>query len=400
MLEREADLVGVERRARDRDDGPRDTDDEHRLESHRRAEHDETECLPVARGRFHQQTEPPYEKEQASLGQREGQRDLKRQAAKGLRGGNPHVVHGASACYATSGSRVRGTNASVNAADVHLDQATLSRLHALSGGAAWGVSREALADAIGRSVAHRFDTPPSTAEAEAYLASLHVADLALACACRAGNDSAWEHLVRDVRPALYASARTIAGDEGRELADSLYAELYGLPGADGQPRSLLAYFHGRSRLITWLRSVMVQRLIDRRRQSSRLTPLDESADAEETPVRASLGASDPHRDVYVEYTQRALDEAIDAMAPKDRIRLRLYYGQDLTLARIGRLLGESEATVSRRVASARRALRADVEQRLRNQHGMSDAAVQQCFEYAASAPEMQLDRLLTGAEDS
>ena len=31
---------------------------------------------------------------------------------------------------------------------------------------------------------------------------------------------------------------------------------------------------------------------------------------------------------------------------------------------------------------------------------MSDATVQQCFEYAASAPEMQLDQLLTRAEDS
>src|SRR4026209_1393570 len=162
------------------------------------------------------------------------------------------------ACYATSGSRVRGTNDSVNAADFPLDHATTARLHSVSGGAAWGVSCETLADALGRSVAHRFDSTPPRTELETYLSSLHLADPALACACRAGNDAAWEHLVREVRPALYASARTIAGDEGRELADSLYAELYGLPGADGQPRSLLIYFHGRSRLLTWLRSVMVQ----------------------------------------------------------------------------------------------------------------------------------------------
>jgi RNA polymerase sigma-70 factor, ECF subfamily len=293
----------------------------------------------------------------------------------------------------------RGTNASVNAADVHLDHAITARLHALSGGAAWGVSPEVLADALGRSVAHRFDSTPSQADLETYLSSLHIADLALACACRAGNDAAWEHLVREVRPALYASARTIAGDDGRELADSLYAELYGLPGADGQPRSLLGYFHGRSRLITWLRSVMVQRLIDRRRQSSRLSPLDESEQTDDRLGHVAQAASDPHRDTYVGHTQRALDEAIDTLAPKDRIRLRLYYGQDLTLARIGRLLGESEATVSRRLAQARRGLRADVERRLRTQHGMSDAAVQLCFEYAASAPELQLDRLLTRAED-
>lgn len=293
----------------------------------------------------------------------------------------------------------RGTNASVNAADVHLDAATIARLHAVSGGAAWGASQAALADAIVRSVAHRFDTAPPTAELETYLASLHVADLALTCACRAGSDAAWEHLVREVRPGLYAAARTVAGDEGRELADSLYAELYGLPGPDGQPRSLLIYFHGRSRLITWLRSVMVQRLIDRRRQSSRLTPLDESADTDAAAERGAQSEPDPDRNAFVGYTQRALDAAIDRLDPKDRIRLRLYYGQDLTLARIGRLLGESEATVSRRVASARRRLRAEVERRLRSQHGMTEAAVQQCFEYAANAPELQLDRLLTRTED-
>jgi hypothetical protein len=90
----------------------------------------------------------------------------------------------------------------VNAADVHLDQATIARLHAVSGGAAWGVSREALADALGRSVAHRFDSMPSTSDLETYLSSLHVVDLALACACRAGNDAAWEHLVRSAARAL------------------------------------------------------------------------------------------------------------------------------------------------------------------------------------------------------
>ena len=43
--------------------------------------------------------------------------------------------------------------------------------------------------------------------------------------------------------------------------------------------------------------------------------------------------------------QGALDEAIAALESKDKLRLRLYYGQQLTLAQIGRLTGEHEATV-------------------------------------------------------
>jgi hypothetical protein len=70
----------------------------------------------------------------------------------------------------------------------------------------------------------------------------------------------------------------------------------------------------------------------------------------------------------------------------------------LTLARIGRLLGESEATASRKLDRTRRELRAGVERRLRDEHGLGDAVVRQCFEYAASAPELQLDRVLSGPE--
>lgn len=260
---------------------------------------------------------------------------------------------------------------------------------------------EALAAALHASVAHRFpDGQPDDNAVETYLASLHAADLALATACRAGHDGAWEHFIRELRPALYAAGRTVAGDDGREIADSLYAELFGLAGPDGTRRSLLAYYHGRSRLITWLRSVLVQRTIDRRRQTSRLAPLDEGDDpALEAASRRATSAPDPDRDRLVTCAQSALDASIDALDPKDRIRLRLYYGQDLTLARIGRLLGESEATVSRRLERARRQLRAGTTERLKREHGLNDTAVERSFEYAAESPELQLDRLLSGTDD-
>ncbi len=281
---------------------------------------------------------------------------------------------------------------------VRIDPSTLARLFATSGASTWNVTPAAFAEVIETSVAHRFPAPPSASDLDVYLASLHLGDLALATACRAGHDSAWEHFVREVRPSLYATARTIAGDDGRELADSLYADLFGLPNASGTSRSLLAYYHGRSRLVTWLRSVLVQKTIDRRRQTWRFTPLETDEDAV-APRAATTSAGDPDRDRLVGLAQVALDAAVDALDPKDRIRLRLYYGQDLTLARIGRLLGESEATVSRRLERARRSLRSAVEQMLRRQHGLTDAAVRQSFEYAAEAPELQLDRLLSRTQD-
>jgi RNA polymerase sigma-70 factor len=288
----------------------------------------------------------------------------------------------------------------VIAEDVQIDTATLVRLHETSGARRWDVSAESLAIALRASVAHRFATNPGRQDLEVYLASLYVSDLVLATACRDGHEGAWEYFIRELRPALYAAARTIAGDDGREIADSLYGELFGLPAPDGSRRSLLAYYHGRSRLVTWLRSVLVQRTIDRRRQSARLTSLDPDDEAPgAAPSAGAIGAADPDRDRLVGCAQAALDAAIDALDPRDRIRLRLYYGQDLTLAAIGRLLGESEATVSRRLERARRQLRATTTELLKRQHGLNDAAVQRSFEFAAESPELQLDRLLSGTDD-
>ena len=277
------------------------------------------------------------------------------------------------------------------------DQAASGRLYARSGAERWQVPAERLRTAVERSLDHRFPGAATDAEAAVYLESLHVDDLALACACIDGHDDAWEHFIRELRPQLYHAARTIAGDDGRELADSLYGELFGLPGKDGVRRSLLAHYHGRSRLITWLRSVLVQRHIDRVRATRRLEPLEDEGTGASSQA-AVAPDPDPERDTLIGHAQRALDAGIDALEAKDRLRLRLYYGQDMTLAAIGRVLGEHEATVSRKLDKARRTLRSQVERALAAQ-GLAPAAIARAFELAAGAPDLQLDRLLARSED-
>jgi DNA-binding transcriptional regulator LsrR (DeoR family) len=77
----------------------------------------------------------------------------------------------------------------------------------------------------------------------------------------------------------------------------------------------------------------------------------------------------------------------------------LYYGENLTLAQIGRVMREHEATVSRKLERARRHLRASIERALRDDHGLDEATVAACFEHAATAPELQLTQLLTPADE-
>src|SRR4029077_14128850 len=108
--------------------------------------------------------------------------------------------------------------------------------------------------------------------------------LELARQCAAGDERAWERLVREYRPLLYRSADALDPSGGaRDLADALYADLYGMKETDGERRSLFRYFQGRSSLATWLRAVLAQRYVDRLRAQRRFQPLP---DEEQAPRRA------------------------------------------------------------------------------------------------------------------
>ena len=121
----------------------------------------------------------------------------------------------------------------------------VAQLHARAAADRWGVTLEEFAAALLRSATYRFaGAPPPGDPLEAYLRSLHLEDVALVCALRKDSGPAWEEFVAGHRPILYSAARAIVGSAGearaRELADSLYAELYGLDRAGGA-RGLLSH---------------------------------------------------------------------------------------------------------------------------------------------------------------
>ncbi len=271
----------------------------------------------------------------------------------------------------------------------------IERLYVRSGAARFALERSAFADALFRSVrAAAIDGD----EIESYLASLRVDDLALAAACAAGNSAAWEHFIEHYRPMLRAAARAIAGgddERGRELADSLFAELYGLDARTGGRRALFDYFHGRSSLATWLRAVLAQRHVDAIRASQKFEPLDSVAEP------AAEGASDPpdpDRARYVAMLGRALDAALKSEAPRDRMRLGCYYRHRLTLKEIGRAMGEHESTVSRALAATRARIRARIEQALKSESKLSDDQIALCYVYGSEDLPLDLARALPEAK--
>ena len=255
----------------------------------------------------------------------------------------------------------------------------------------WNLTTEQFQIALERSVARRFvsagsNASPDGAAVERYLGSLHVADLALACACSAGNNAAWEHFVAEFLPQLHAAARAIAGEAGAaELADSLFGELFGLREAAGARRSLFDYFHGRSKLSTWLHAILAQRHVDEVRRTRKFEPIedcegDDSGHAVSLPAKTS--APDPERERYLAMMQAAVEVALCTLEPRDRLRLACYYVDELTLLEIGEMLGEHEATVSRKLERARREVRRLVDAALREEKKLNESQVRLCYEYA------------------
>jgi RNA polymerase sigma-70 factor (ECF subfamily) len=257
-----------------------------------------------------------------------------------------------------------------------IDDGQIARLYRKAQAGRWGVPVASFAEALERSVAQWSAGRAPGADVEPYLATLHLEDLALACACAAGHDAAWDHFMMEYRPGLYRAADALDHTGGaRELADALYAELYGLKERDGTRATLFRYFHGRSSLATWLRAILTQRHIDHLRAHRRHESLPDE-DASTSPVSEST--PDPDRQRFLTTIATALSGALAALAARDRLRLGCYYAQQMTLAEIGRLLHEHEGTVSRHLTRTRRAIRGDVEDRLRKT-GLGDREIEECF---------------------
>jgi RNA polymerase sigma factor (sigma-70 family) len=294
-----------------------------------------------------------------------------------------------------------------------LSSAKLEWLYAQASARRWGLSKEQFAVALERSAEKSLAAGTLSPEKlEEYFSALHLEDLALAAACIENCEAAWEHFVSAYRNYLRAAAGAVlrcssSSSQASDLADSLFADLFGLADGSRRERSLFRYFHGRSTLKTWLRAVLAQRHIDVIRAGRRFESLDDGESKETAPAKIPALApppADPHRERYISLFVRALQAAIVSLESRDEQRLRLYYAKQQTLAEIGRQLGEHESSVSRNLDRIRLALRRTVEQTLRTgcaasngfaaEAGLSEAQISLCFEYASADAPFDLEKLL------
>jgi RNA polymerase sigma-70 factor (ECF subfamily) len=196
------------------------------------------------------------------------------------------------------------------------------------------------------------------AKPEEFCAALRIEDLVLARACAAGNDRAWEVFMLRFREKLYDIARQITRDDssGRELADSVYADLYGTRLRDGERVSKLTSYSGRGSLDGWLRTVLAQEFVNTYRKQRRLVSLDEESEEGAqfaTPEPESVPPADPT-------LARATDEALRGLSAEERFVMSSYFLEERTLAEIARTLSVHESTISRKVEKLTKQLRKQI----------------------------------------
>jgi len=188
------------------------------------------------------------------------------------------------------------------------------------------------------------ETAATGAQIVAFWQTLQLQDLALAHACALGRDAAWQQFMVRFREPLRQAAAGITGSAplGRELADSLYAELFGVTERGEQRRSPLAYYSGRGSLKGFLRATLAQRNVDHHRRASRETPITN----EDLP--AASPAPIPAPDVLSRLS-RSLTATLGSLPPDERFLLSAWFLDQRTLLEISRILRVHEATVSRRL---------------------------------------------------
>ena len=251
-----------------------------------------------------------------------------------------------------------------------------AELYSRSGAAAYGLGVEQFA-VILEEIQVKYAPNASAGEKSEFYAALRLEELALARACAAGNERAWEDFISRYRQKLHGMALHITRDgaHAAELADSLFADLYGVNARNGTRNSKLIFYTGRGSLEGWLRTVMAQEFINRYRKQKKTVSLEE-----QTEEGAQFEAKAPEPECPLDQRlESATDEALAELSAEDRFTLASYYLDGRTLAEIARALGLHESSVSRRLDRMSAGLRKRVLAGLR-ERGMSHAQAAEALE--------------------
>ena len=240
-----------------------------------------------------------------------------------------------------------------------------------------------------------------TADAAAVVASLHAADLFLACACVHDVPTAVArfeeaHLAR-LGSAL-AGVVVVTPEEIDEVRQQLRVKLLVGDAAAARP-PLVASYSGRGSLASWVRVAAVRQALTLARDARIGVRVGRRAAAE-----GALGAAlivDPELDFIKGRYRRDFEASFAAalleITDRARALLRMHVVAGLTLEKIGAIYHVDRSTDSRWLADGRRELLDRTERGLRDRIGVAPAEFESMARLLTSQLEIDLPELLRTA---
>ena len=262
-----------------------------------------------------------------------------------------------------------------------LDSRLVQELYRASSAQQYGLTENDFASVLEQVARKHFGEGGSPSEVSSFLRELRLEELALARACAAGHQRAWDFFLSRYREGLYAAAYSIARNESaaRELADSIYADLYGTRVKDGERLSKLASYTGRGSLAGWLRTVLAQQHVDQYRKTRRMVSLEEE---NERGVQFAAQVEDAGSNSHsgeAGRLEQSTDEVLSQLSSEERFLLASYFLDGRTLAEIARSMRVHESTISRKLDK----LTTSVRKRVRDalvRRGMSRAQAEELLQ--------------------
>jgi RNA polymerase sigma-70 factor (ECF subfamily) len=217
-------------------------------------------------------------------------------------------------------------------------------------------------------------------------AAANARDLYLACACGQGQPAALAALERQYLPGAQAAVARIdrSADFVSEVQQILREQL--LVG----PLPRITTYRGTGPLEAWVRTAAVRVALNLRRRKQPVFDDD--------PRLPQLEQLDPELAVIQRHQQKditiALERAVDQLTYDQRLLLRLYYLDGLTLSKIAVLQQISVATAFRHLTAATRTVLAHVRDDLVRRLDLSSAGLDSLLRDVHDHLNVSLNRLL------
>ena len=230
----------------------------------------------------------------------------------------------------------------------------------------------------------------------ATLASLVVEDLYLACACLTGSSGAVNALVTLHGDVIRRTIERTAGkSDSDEIAQGVISDLIVGSVASGPE---IGNYAGRAPLARWLDVVARRAALRWLRAKRKTADIAEHAAAEPTLGDATPPELALFRERYGPDFQRALSDVLSRAPDSDRAILRLYLVNNVSVEKIGKMLGVSQSTASRWLAKAREEVLANLNSILKERLRISSSEIESLARLLASQLDMSIAEALAGDE--